>query len=90
MYGGRDALSEPSHIPFIANGIFEQKNTNLSFDHVLSLAYNNSVTFFGLENLNKIEIVLEESTSSIKKGAIDEHNMAVLEEDFDIELELND
>jgi hypothetical protein len=33
--------------------------------------------------------VLKESTSD-EKGAIDENNMAVLEEDFDIELELND
>ena len=83
VYGGRNSLSEPSHIPFIANEIQQQKKINMSFDNVLRHAYNNAIAFFNLSTLGELYTLLPDDSTKQE-----EVNCAV--EDFDIELELQE
>ena len=96
IYSGRNVLSEPSHLPFIANGIFEQKKLNLTFDDVLTFAYNNTLTFFNLfHNNNENDNFFQKLETTNKKSekevvANDTTSLLTNNEEFDIELELND
>ena len=84
IYGGRNALSEPSHIPFIANEIQQQKRNSMNFDNVLRHAYNNSIVFFDLSTLGELYALLPDDTKKpeeVSCGAV---------EDFDIEMELQE
>jgi hypothetical protein len=83
IYGGRNSLSEPSHIPFIANEIQQQKKINMSFDNVLRHAYNNSITFFDLSSLGELYTLLPDDSTK-------QEEVSCEVEDFDIELELQE
>ena len=83
VYGGRNSLSEPSHIPFIANEIQQQKKINMSFDNVLRHAYNNSITFFDLSSLGELYTLLPDDSTK-------QEEVSCEVEDFDIELELQE
>ena len=83
VYGGRNSLSEPSHIPFIANEIQQQKKINMSFDKVLRHAYNNSITFFDLSSLGELYTLLPDDSTK-------QEEVSCEVEDFDIELELQE
>ena len=83
IYGGRNSLSEPSHIPFIANEIQQQKKINMSFDNVLRHAYNNAITFFNLSTLGELYTLLPDDSTK-------QEEVSCEVEDFDIELELQE